>query len=206
MRSTPIAAPAPFYAEPIAGRWTVRVSRVADLASGAVIVTIDGVPTETWVAPIRAVIGQSNERARDSLVFLRRFMLPERFTLTLVDGKRVAIDRSQQPAPRTGQASLEETTTSVRPDGTVVIAIPSFDDPRFEAAAVAAVRAHMDASLILFDVRWNGGGSTPGKLLTAIMNRPSAGTIVATPLTLAEFDADGAFDPAQNPIPRAMIR
>jgi len=68
------------------------------------------------------------------------------------------------------------------------------------------VRAHVDAPLILFDARWNGGGSTPGKLLESIMSRPYAGTISATPLTVAEFDADGAFDPAQNPIPRAMIR
>ena len=198
--------PAPFYAEPVAGHWTVRVSRVAELAPGAVIVAVDGMPIETWVAPIRAIIAQSNDRARDSLVFLRAFMLPERFTLTLADGKHAPIDRARPLAPRRGQPRQEETTTVVRPDGTVVIAIPSFDEPKFESAAIAAVRAHMDAPLILFDVRWNGGGSTPGKLLETIMTRPYAGTIVATPLTVAEFDADGAFDPAQNPIPGATIR
>jgi len=103
----------------------VRISHVAELAPGAVIVAVDGVPIETWVAPIRAGIGQSNQRARDSLVFLRRFMLPERFTLTLTSGARMAIDRSLPAAVRRGQNTPNETTTSVRANGTLVVAIPS---------------------------------------------------------------------------------
>ncbi len=198
--------PAPFYAEPISGRWTVKLSRIAPLAPGDVIVAVDNVPIETWVAPIRAVIGQSSPRARDSLVVLRRYMLPERFTLTLAGGRHIVVDRSAPPAPLRGRTTPDAVTTTVRPDGTVVIAIPSFNDPKFEAAAVDAVKANSRAPLILFDVRGNGGGNSPGKLAAAMMDRPYAGTVVATPFTIAEFDAHGSFDPNDNPLPKAMVR
>ncbi len=197
--------PAPFYAEPIGGRWTVRTSRAQALAPGAVIVAIDNVPIQTWVVPVRALIGESNERARDSGVFYETYMLPDRFTLTLTDGRRIAIDRGALGALQ-GRTRAKETITTLRPDGTVVIAIPSFGDPKFEDAAVAAVRAHMDAPLILFDVRGNGGGNSPGKLGAAMMDRPYTGTVVTTPFTVAEFDAHGSFDPGDNPLPKAMIR
>lgn len=64
----------------------------------------------------------------------------------------------------------------------------------------------MDAPLILFDVRGNGGGNTPFDLLKTIMDRPYAGTITNTPLTIAENDADVSFDPDAGPPPRLMLR
>jgi carboxyl-terminal processing protease len=59
---------------------------------------------------------------------------------------------------------------------------------------------------ILFDVRNNGGGSTPTKLLETVMTKPYRGTLVATPLTVAEFDAHAVYDPEGHPFPKGMIR
>ncbi len=198
--------PTLFYAEPVEDRWTVTVSRTADLAPGDVIQAIDGVPIGTWVRPIQAIIGQSSEQARDHLVFLRTFMFPQRFTLQLADGRRVHVDENAPRGPRRGRPRPEEVTVQHRPDGVVVIAIPSFDDPHFEADAVRAVKASTGAPLILLDVRGNSGGSTPNDLLKALMTKPYAGTVVATPLTIAENDAHGSFSPDDNPAPDAFLR
>ena len=196
----------PFYAEPIQGRWTVTVSRTPEISPGDVISAIDGVSIEAWVAPIRAVIGQSSARARDHLVFLRRFMFPERFTVQLDDGRHVAVNRNAPLRPRRGRPRLDEVTVQKRPDGVVVIAIPSFDDPHFEADAIKAIQSSTGAPLILLDVRGNGGGTTPAALLKAIMTNPYEGTVAATPLIIAENDAHGSFTPDDNPAPNAFLR
>lgn len=198
--------PGPFYAEPVQGRWTVTVSRTPSLAPGDVINAIDGVPIETWVKPIQAIIGQSSLRARDQLVFLRRFMLPERFVVQLDDGRRVPVSRDGPFGPRLGRPQPDEVAVQHRADGVVVIGIPDFGDPHLEADAVKAVRAAAGAPLIVLDVRGNTGGSTPRDLLRAIMTKPYAGTVVATPLIVAENDAHGSFSPDDNPAPNAVLR
>ncbi len=198
--------PPPFYAEPVEGRWTVTVSRTEGLKPGDVIQSMDGVPVEVWVHPIQAIIGQSSERARDHLVFTRWFMLPQHLTVQLTDGRRVQVDQAAIRAPRRGRPRLKDVAVQRRPDGVVVISIPSFDGPRFEADAVKAVKAQAGARLILLDVRGNGGGNTPRDLLKAIMTKPYEGTVVATPLTIAENDAHGSFSPDDNPAPNAFLR
>jgi carboxyl-terminal processing protease len=198
--------PAPFYAEPVQGRWTVTVSRTPGLAPGDVIESIDGAPIETWVEPIRAIIGQSSPRARDHLVFLRRFMLPQRFVLRLDDGRRVPVSRDGPFGPRLGSPQHDDVTVQRRADGVVVIGIPDFGDPHLEAHAVKAVQAAAGAPLIVLDVRGNTGGSTPRALLRAIMTRPYEGTVAATPLIVAENDANGSFSPEDNPAPNAALR
>ena len=198
--------PAPFFAEPVQGRWTVTASRTPGLAPGDVITSIDGAPIETWVKPIQAIIGQSSPRARDQRVFRRWFMLPERFVVQLDDGRRVPVSRDGPFGPQLGRPQHDEVTVQHRADDVVVIGIPGFDDPHFEADAVKAVRAAAGAPLIVLDVRGNNGGSTPRDLLRAIMTRPYAGTMVATPLIVAENDAHGSFSPDDNPTPNAALR
>lgn len=198
----------PFAADRIEGGWTVTRSRLADLPPGAVIVMVDDVPAETWLAPARATIAVSNAAALDAQSWGSAWRLPaRRFTLGLAGGARIAIDLDRPATgPERGMVLPKEVAITVRPDGVVVIRIPSFDAPGFEEMAITFVRANAGARAILFDVRGNGGGSTPVKLLAAIMTRPYAGTLVATPLTIARFDADAVFDPAADPIPRPMVR
>ena len=199
------ARPLPFYAEPVQGRWTVTVSRTAGLKPSDVISTIDGVPVETWVAPIRQVVGESSPRARDHLIFTRRFMFPDRFVVGLADGRRVPVSRDAATGPRIGRTRVEQVTVTRREDGVVVIAVPRFDDPHFEADAVKAVRAAAGARLILLDVRGNGGGSTPEALLHAVMTRSYAGTTVLTPLVNAEDDAHRSYSPEARRTPVSFL-
>ena len=198
--------PVPFYAEPVQGRWTVTVSRTPALKPGDVVTSIDGEPIDVWIAPIQQIVGQSADRARDHLVFRAWFMFPERFVVGLADGRRVPVSRDGADGPRIGRARPEQVTVTRRGDGVVVIAIPSFDDPHFEADAVKAVREAAGAPLILLDVRGNSGGTTPEALLRAIMTRPYAGTVVLTPLINAEDDAHRSFSPDPPRTPTTFLR
>jgi carboxyl-terminal processing protease len=203
----------PFEADRVEGKWTVLRSQLAGLAPGDVITRVDGKSVEAWIAPVQALVSASDQRNRDSQTFASAWRLPRQFVLGLDGGRTVAVDLDR---PATGPvrglpAVPEETQVTVRPDGVVVIRIPSFGEPKYEEAAVKAVRQYADpagrpARAILFDVRENGGGSTPTKLLEAIMTAPYAGTVVETPFTVARFEADAVFQPEDHPLPGSVIR
>ncbi|WDA39616.1 S41 family peptidase [Erythrobacter sp. BLCC-B19] len=187
----------PFHARPIEGKWMVTSSFIAEVSPGDVITTVDGVPIDRWLEPSRAIVAQSDARAKNRLLLLQgRALWPQTFTLGLASGKTLTIDRAAPRGERRPARKPFEVETTVRPDGVVVIRIPSFDDMKFEAAAIAAVKTYAGAPLILFDVRGNGGGTTPETLLRVIMDRPYAGTIVNTPMTIAEQDAHASFSSA----------
>ena len=197
----------PFFARPVEGKWTVTISWIAEISPGDVITTVDGVPVEQWLEPTRAIVAESDARAKNRVLLVQgRALWPQSFRLGLASGKTVAIDRAAPLGERRPIHKPFEVETTVRPDGVVVIRIPDFDDPKFETAAIAAVKANAGARLILFDVRNNGGGNTPAKLLETIMDRPYAGTIVNTPITIAGSDAQSSFNPDAGPPPRIMLR
>lgn len=196
----------PFHARPIQGKWTVTSSTIAEVSPGDVIRTIDGEPVDQWLTPLRAIVAQSDLRGQNRVLLLQgRALWPQQVRLGLETGRSITVNRAAPQGERRPARRPFEVETMVRPDGVVVIRIPSFDDPKFEAAAIAAVKAHAGAPLILFDVRGNGGGSTPIALLQTIMDRPYAGTIVNTPMTIAEQDAQGSFS-NETPPQRLMIR
>lgn len=196
----------PFYARPVEGKWTVIASRTAVLNPGDIIERIDGVPIDTWLEPTRAIVGVSDRRSQDRLLMYYPLLMPQVFSVELAGGRKVRIDRSAPRGERRPALAAETVSSTVRSDGVVVIRIGSFDDPKYEAAAVEAVKSHAGAPLILFDVRGNGGGSTPLRLLATIMDKPYSGTLVATPITFAEFDAHESMEPGSNPVPKPMLR
>lgn len=197
----------PFRALRIEGKWVITRSALPALNPGDVIRTVDGQPVDSWLQPIRAGIAQSDEFARDRVTWRAALLFPRRFILGLESGRTAAVDLDRKPeGPMRGRTLATETTAVRRPDGVLVIRIPGFDDPTFEEAAVEAVRNAGNVKAILFDVRANGGGNTPFRLLEAIMTRPYRGTMVATPFTIAEQDAHAVFDPEAHPFPAGMVR
>lgn len=196
----------PFYARPVEGKWTVIASRTPALNPGDVIERIDGVPVDAWLEPTRTIVGVSDRRSQDRLLMYYPMVMPQAFSLELASGRKLRIDRSAPRGERRPALPAETVSTTVRSDGVVVIRIGSFNDPKYEAAALEAVKSHAGAPLILFDVRGNGGGNTPSRLLAAIMEKPYTGTLVATPMTFAEFDAHESMEPGSNPAPKAMLR
>lgn len=132
----------PFRVAEIEGKWTVTASRLAALNPGDVIVKVDGKPVADWLASIRPYVAVSNPALQGFFAWSYRAAMPRQFVLTTDDGRGVPVDLTATPdVPLRGRVTPAEVTVTKRPDGVLVIRIPSFDDPRFENAAVAAVKA-----------------------------------------------------------------
>lgn len=197
----------PFTVRRIDGRWLVVTSRLPDLHPADVIITADDKPIDDWLEPLREKLGQSSLAALDRTTWLRPFLFPLRFTIGTEDGRKVPVDLTAiYSGPEQGIVLSKAIETTHRSDGVVVIRIPSFENPKYEQAAIAAIHAAKDASVILFDLRGNGGGNTPGKLLSSIMTKPYRGTVVATPMTIAMVDASDSYNGTVQPLPTVMMR
>ena len=151
---------------PLDGRWTVTSSRHAKLPVGSVVETLDGVPMAELFERVRPYLAASSDRAAADRLFYRRHLLPEAITLGLADDGRFAVAKADWPA-------VEVPLPRLRYEGGVaVLPILSFDDPRFEAAAVEAVQGLDGDAPLIIDLRGNGGGNTPLSLLATLMDRP----------------------------------
>ena len=151
---------------PVTGQWTVTVSRHADLPVGSVAERIDGVPMAEVFARCRPFLAASSDRAAANTLFYGRHLLPETISLGLEGGREVSVAKADWPP-------LERPLPAIRHVGGIaVLSILSFDDPRFEAATVEAVRALDRGAPLIIDLRGNGGGNTPLALMAALMDRP----------------------------------
>ncbi len=162
--------PLGFAADPVNGRWVVRESYLDSLKVGDVIERIDNQSMDDFFAAKRRYIAASSERSAQHVFFYHKHLFPQRFMLHLASGDDVAIDRFKDelhfPAAATSEARW------MREPEIAYLRIPSFDGARFENAALAALEQHKSARAIVFDVRGNGGGSTPSRLLQALIDRP----------------------------------
>ncbi len=197
----------PFHIRRVEDQWTVVRTRLVELHPGDVVTAVDGKPVDQWLEDVREHIGQSSLAALDWMTWLRPFLLPQRFTIGTDDGRQVAIDLTEPPTgPERGLLLATEVETIYRSDGVVVIRIPGFDDPKYEEAAVGAIRGVENAAAVLLDLRDNNGGSSPGNLLSAIMTNPYRGTVVSTPMTIAKSDASNSFNGSIPALPTTMMR
>jgi carboxyl-terminal processing protease len=180
------------YAMPLHDKWTIIISRVDALKPGDVISEIDGEDFEKFYEENRKYVSGSSEMGRKTHFFYDRFLFPKTFTFTTSDGRKVAMKRIGSPPP----GADPDAATVVKEDGDVLyLRIPGFDDPAFEADAVKAVKAHLNARAIIVDVRGNGGGSTPGDLITLLMDRPFQGWSEKTPVSLGVIEVHQEVGP-----------
>lgn len=185
--------PPGFYLVLEQGQWVVRLSGRAGLEPGDVVVRIDGKATGDFVAERMKYITGSSELARRGGVFVFSPAWPAKFVVELAGGRRVEIDRSQKPA------SLFTTPKPPRlPEGISYLHIPSFGNPKQEQDAIAFLRTNKDARAIILDLRGNGGGSTPGQLIRALMDRPWRDWIESTSVLFPLFRTYGEmFSPKE---------
>lgn len=151
---------------PLSGQWTVSMSGHAELPVGSVVEAIDGEPMAQVLARARPYLAASSDRQAADMLFFRRHLLPDAMTLELEDGGRFSVTKAERRAVNPALPAVGYEA------GVALLPICSFDDPRFEATAVAAVRSLQRDAPLIVDLRGNGGGNTPLELLAALMDRP----------------------------------
>ena len=181
-----------FRAEFVENQWVVVSSRVPELKVGDVLETLDGKPVEALFQEKKKYIGVSNEMAARTQFFGQRFLFPESFVVTLKGGKKASLKRLEPvstPQKTTGKWLIEKEIATIK--------VPGFDDPQYEKDAVSLIGQYKDAKTLIIDVRGNGGGSTPVKLIDSLMDRSYRGASTASPLGVAVWKVRGYFENPQ---------
>src|SRR5262249_13637246 len=161
----------------IDGRQVVVKSRVAGLANGDVVRLLDGRPIDEILSEVEKYVPASSDAVRRRGVISRAFAFPPSFTLTLDDGRTVAIDRLHQKlAPLPPQAQEGKWLE----DGIYYLRLPSFESRQDELKAIDLLKQNAHAKAMIIDVRGNGGGNTPSDLIDALIDRPYRAFSLAT--------------------------
>ena len=180
----------PFRARFAGGKWVITESRTGDVEPGDVVETIDGKPFEEFYQEQRRFISASTEAWARHALFSEvpgfapyAHLLPLQFVLGLEGGRQVKVDRpTANPSP-----ALATEGRWLEPGKTAYIRIPSFMNPEFEERTLELVREFREAAVLVVDVRGNVGGSTPGQLTAALMDRPYRWWTESTPVLLPYF-------------------
>ncbi len=179
--------PVGFSAAPVDGKWTVLETYIDKLKIGDIIERLDRVSIDRFFAEKRKYISASSDAAAQRVFFYHKHLFPQQFRLHLASGADVSIDRLTQdlhfPEPRPTEARwIEEPSIAY-------FRIQSFEDPKNEEFALNAVKQYRNARAMVFDVRGNGGGSTPERLLRAIIDRPYHDWSQSTAVSVGLFRA-----------------
>lgn len=181
------AQPVGFQLDLSDGEWVVRQSFIEGLQEGHIVTAINGQPAEKFLGERMKYIAASDDRARRAKVFSTAYLWPQSFTLTLQDNRTLEVDRlNHKWRPRATVPAAPPF-----PEGVAYHRIPSFGEPRFEQAAIDFVKANTTARLIIFDVRGNNGGSSPSRLLRALIDRPYRGWMEASSMSFGLFATYG---------------
>jgi hypothetical protein len=107
------AQPNGFIAYPLAGEWTVVRSNLDSVKVGDVITAIDATSIRDFFARNRKYVSASSDRDAGVSFFDTPVIFPEKYILTLADGRRIPIDRKNdkknaEPPPKTAGRWLVE--------------------------------------------------------------------------------------------------
>jgi carboxyl-terminal processing protease len=179
--------PLGFAALPVEDKWTVVETNTDKIKIGDVIERIDKTPMDRFFAEKRKYIAASSEAAAQSVFFYHKHLFPQQFRLLLGSGAEVPIDRSTQKLHFPDSPSME--ARWIEEPSIAYIRIRSFAEPKYEDFALDAVKEYRNARAVVFDVRGNGGGSTPVRLLRAIIDRPYQDWSQASAVSVGLFRA-----------------
>ncbi|MBC7807282.1 MAG: hypothetical protein H7145_14165 [Akkermansiaceae bacterium] len=176
----------------VENQWVVTGSRLSGLDKGDILETLDEKTIEEVFQENKKYLQVSSDWAARTEFFRQVFLFPERFNLTIQGGKKVVIIRTPTPATPTSSAPVTPVGEGPKTTGKWIsenriayVEIPSFDNPRFEQGALELVNQYKNAETLIVDLRGNGGGNTPVRLIDALMDRPYRGASTATPIGVA---------------------
>ena len=162
--------PIGILAYPLAGRWTVVRSALTTIHVGDVITAIDNISMEDFFARNRRYVSASSSRDAGLSFFDTPAIFPEKFTITLDDGRQVPIDRkndkktSPPPANTEGRWLVGKSVAYIK--------VPTFHGIETQAQALEFLKEFHDAKAVILDVRGNPGTGAPRALQTSLMVHP----------------------------------
>ena len=162
--------PVGFIAYPIDGYWTVIRSAIENVKVGDVITKIDGSPVDQVFAANRKYISASSDRDAGVSFFDTPAIFPERFTLTLDDGRQAVVDRVNDKKKEEGNPKTEGRWLT--PGAVAYIKVPTFHGIETQAQALQYFREFHSAQAIILDVRGNPGLGAASALQIALMTKP----------------------------------
>jgi carboxyl-terminal processing protease len=170
-------------------KWTITRSIIEGLQPGDIVVKINGMTVDEHYSKLSRYFAASDVRAKQvRLIWTLASLLPAECTLEIQTKtgttKQLIVNRA---ALKTTPTVQKTESRWLETDKIAYIKVPSFNSPEFERDAVAQVKAYIHAPAIIVDVRGNGGGSTPSRLVQALMNRPYRWWTEGTPLTVGLF-------------------
>jgi carboxyl-terminal processing protease len=190
----------------VEGQWVVLGTQETTLPRGAIVRTIEGRPVDDFVRESARYVAASNERLARTHVFSYPALFDERVSIGLENGDVVVIDRSTPAsAPPASVTAVEGRW--IRQGQAAYLRVSSFADTNNERKAIEFVRQFSSSPSLIVDVRGNGGGTTPGELIRALMNRQWRFWQASTPQHNALLQAEGApvrFASIDNPVQAAV--
>lgn len=164
------AQPNGFIAYPLAGKWTVVHSNLDSVKVGDVIAAIDAASIEDFFARNRKYVSASSDRDAGVSFFDTPVIFPEKYTLTLTEGRKIPIDRKNdkknpEPPPKpTGRWLVEKSVAYIK--------VPSFHGIETQPQALRYFEEFRDAKAVILDVRGNPGMGETLALQSALMGKP----------------------------------
>jgi carboxyl-terminal processing protease len=155
-----------FYALPFGGKWVVQRSSTNTLRAGDIITRLNNASIESIFEERKQYISASSEAARQRALFLRPYLFPRQFTVTLENGHTVLLNRASLP-------EIEHRMQGHWVDAGRIayISLPSFLNPALEQRALEYVAEFRRAQVIIIDLRGNIGGVLPVNLLRRLMSQ-----------------------------------
>ncbi len=165
--------------------WVVTASKLPELRVGDLVTHFEGRNLSDWYHELAEYAGGNDRAKQMRFAGLLRCFLPAEYQLgfTNSDGTAQALVCNRVYSP----SASDKVATSGEwlEDGRIAyIKVPSFNHPDFENAALDCISRYAQAHCLIVDVRGNTGGSTPGKLVRRLMNRPYRWWTESSPLNV----------------------
>jgi len=170
------------------GTWFVGASLRPDLKPGDVIKAIDNEDTAVFCADKERFIPASSPREGRTRLQSMPYLFPQKFVLTLADGRKVTVDRSRKVSPPPVQMEARW----IEPGKIAYMKLPAFST-ELEQAALAKLKEFFESTNLILDLRGNASGPVPLALTKAVMTGPYRGWSEMSPMSVGIINSHAQF-------------
>ena len=162
-------------------QWVVKDTFLPELKTGDVILELDHKSVDDWYQELSPyLVGSPQSRSVQfcdwNSIFppLMQLFLPDCFPIVSTDAhnQHHTLNVDRRTLEQRNQNAAVKACWLVPGKEIMYLKIPSFFTPKFEEDALALIQRYQSAKGMVIDLRGNAGGTTPRRLLSALMDRP----------------------------------